>query len=61
MDKTADVSVFVLWLAGLYLWEHVFEGTLDPPDVTAQRREGQSVVGRTHYRYSLGHITLALL
>ncbi|XP_032769104.1 ribitol-5-phosphate xylosyltransferase 1 isoform X2 [Rattus rattus] len=36
---------------GLYLWEHVFEGTLAPADVTAQWREGQSVVGRTHYRY----------
>ncbi|XP_073756829.1 ribitol-5-phosphate xylosyltransferase 1 isoform X2 [Callorhinus ursinus] len=36
---------------GLYLWEHIFEGLLDPTDVTAQWREGNSVVGRTHYRY----------
>ncbi|KAF3826054.1 hypothetical protein GH733_006168, partial [Mirounga leonina] len=35
---------------GLYLWEHIFEGLLDPTDVTAQWREGNSVVGRTHYR-----------
>uniref|UniRef100_A0A8C8XAP1 Ribitol xylosyltransferase 1 n=1 Tax=Panthera leo TaxID=9689 RepID=A0A8C8XAP1_PANLE len=36
---------------GLYLWEHIFEGLLDPTDVTAQWREGNSVVGRTHYRW----------
>ncbi|KAK7810589.1 hypothetical protein U0070_022061 [Myodes glareolus] len=39
---------------GLYLWEHIFEGTLDPPDVTAQWREGQSIVGRTHYSFITG-------
>ncbi|OBS82211.1 hypothetical protein A6R68_23799 [Neotoma lepida] len=39
---------------GLYLWEHIFEGTLDPTDVTAQWREGQSVVGRTHYSFITG-------
>uniref|UniRef100_A0A8D0IPM0 Ribitol xylosyltransferase 1 n=1 Tax=Sus scrofa TaxID=9823 RepID=A0A8D0IPM0_PIG len=36
---------------GLYLWEHIFEGLLEPTDVTAQWREGNSVVGRTHYRW----------
>ncbi|KAI5225185.1 Ribitol-5-Phosphate Xylosyltransferase 1 [Manis pentadactyla] len=36
---------------GLYLWEHIFEGLLDPTDVTAKWREGNSVVGRTHYRW----------
>uniref|UniRef100_A0A8C9QKC2 RXYLT1 N-terminal domain-containing protein n=1 Tax=Spermophilus dauricus TaxID=99837 RepID=A0A8C9QKC2_SPEDA len=35
---------------GLYLWEHIFEGLLDPTDVTAQWREGKSIVGNTHYR-----------
>ncbi|XP_060226987.1 ribitol-5-phosphate xylosyltransferase 1 [Meriones unguiculatus] len=39
---------------GLYLWEHVFEGTLDPPDVTAQWREGQLIVGRTQYSFITG-------
>lgn len=56
MDKAADVSLFLLSSPGLYLWEHIFEGTLDPPDVTAQWREGQSIVGRTHYRYQLDNI-----
>ncbi|GAB1295624.1 Ribitol-5-phosphate xylosyltransferase 1 [Apodemus speciosus] len=49
---------------GLYLWEHIFEGTLDPTDVTAQRREGQSVVGRTHYSFLTGpavHLAVVLL
>ncbi|XP_026355903.1 ribitol-5-phosphate xylosyltransferase 1 isoform X2 [Ursus maritimus] len=39
---------------GLYLWEHIFEGSLDPTDVTAQWREGSSVVGRTHYSFITG-------
>ncbi|XP_034500053.1 ribitol-5-phosphate xylosyltransferase 1 isoform X2 [Ailuropoda melanoleuca] len=39
---------------GLYLWEHIFEGSLDPTDVTAQWREGNSVVGRTHYSFITG-------
>ncbi|KAM8800339.1 ribitol-5-phosphate xylosyltransferase 1 isoform 3-T3 [Rhynchonycteris naso] len=36
---------------GLYLWEHIFEGLLDPTAVTALWREGSSIVGSTHYRY----------
>nr|XP_045008689.1 ribitol-5-phosphate xylosyltransferase 1 [Jaculus jaculus] len=39
---------------GLYLWEHIFEGILDPPDVSAQWREGKSVVGRTQYSFITG-------
>ncbi|EPQ11098.1 Transmembrane protein 5 [Myotis brandtii] len=39
---------------GLYLWEHIFEGILDPTDVTAQWREGNSIVGRTHYSFITG-------
>ncbi|XP_012587723.1 PREDICTED: transmembrane protein 5 [Condylura cristata] len=38
---------------GLYLWEHVLGGPLDPADAKAQWREGELVVGRTHYRYLL--------
>uniref|UniRef100_A0A8C2VS67 Ribitol xylosyltransferase 1 n=1 Tax=Chinchilla lanigera TaxID=34839 RepID=A0A8C2VS67_CHILA len=43
---------------GLYLWEHIFEGSLDPPDVTAQWREGRSAVGRTHYSFITGPAVL---
>ncbi|KAF6340408.1 ribitol xylosyltransferase 1 [Rhinolophus ferrumequinum] len=39
---------------GLYLWEHIFEGLLEPTDVTAQWREGNSIVGRTHYSFITG-------
>lgn len=39
---------------GLYLWEHIFEGLLDPPDVTAQWREGKSTIGKTHYSFITG-------
>ncbi|XP_048661840.1 ribitol-5-phosphate xylosyltransferase 1 isoform X2 [Marmota marmota marmota] len=39
---------------GLYLWEHIFEGLLDPTDVTAQWREGKSIVGNTHYSFLTG-------
>ncbi|XP_020022818.2 ribitol-5-phosphate xylosyltransferase 1 isoform X1 [Castor canadensis] len=39
---------------GLYLWEHIFEGLLDPTDVTAQWREGKSIVGRTQYSFITG-------
>ncbi|XP_021097149.1 transmembrane protein 5 isoform X1 [Heterocephalus glaber] len=39
---------------GLYLWEHIFEGLLDSTDVTAQWREGKSIVGRTHYSFITG-------
>ncbi|XP_039721826.1 ribitol-5-phosphate xylosyltransferase 1 isoform X2 [Pteropus medius] len=39
---------------GLYLWEHIFEGLLDPTDVTAQWREGNSIVERTHYSFITG-------
>ncbi|XP_052609445.1 ribitol-5-phosphate xylosyltransferase 1 isoform X1 [Peromyscus californicus insignis] len=43
---------------GLYLWEHIFEGTLDPADVTAQWRGGYSIVGRTHYSFITGPAVL---
>nr|XP_019588024.1 PREDICTED: transmembrane protein 5 isoform X2 [Rhinolophus sinicus] len=39
---------------GLYLWEHIFGGLLEPTDVTAQWREGNSIVGRTHYSFITG-------
>ncbi|XP_062932056.1 ribitol-5-phosphate xylosyltransferase 1 isoform X2 [Cynocephalus volans] len=49
--KHFSVQIWGKAAIGLYLWEHIFEGSLDPTDVTAQWREGNSIVGRTHYRY----------
>ncbi|XP_006886111.1 PREDICTED: transmembrane protein 5 [Elephantulus edwardii] len=39
---------------GLYLWEHIFESLLDPADRTAQWREGNSILGRTHFSFITG-------
>ncbi|XP_037702881.1 ribitol-5-phosphate xylosyltransferase 1 isoform X1 [Choloepus didactylus] len=54
--RKTDLSVQIWGKAavGLYLWEHIFEGLLDPTDVTAQWREGNSVVGRTHFSFITG-------
>ncbi|XP_021571432.1 transmembrane protein 5 [Carlito syrichta] len=51
-----DLSVQIWGKAaiGLYLWEHVLEGLLDPTEVTAQWREGKSIVGRTCYSFITG-------
>ncbi|NWX16628.1 RXLT1 xylosyltransferase, partial [Aegotheles bennettii] len=35
---------------GLYLWQHIFEGHLQPADVTAQWREGSQTAGKTYFR-----------
>ncbi|XP_042555009.1 ribitol-5-phosphate xylosyltransferase 1 isoform X2 [Dipodomys spectabilis] len=51
-EKTNNsVQIWGKAAIGLYLWEHIFEGLLDPTDVTAQWREGKSTVGKTHFRY----------
>ncbi|XP_051856680.1 ribitol-5-phosphate xylosyltransferase 1 [Antechinus flavipes] len=39
---------------GLYLWQHIFEGLLEPADVTAQWREGNLRAGRTYFRFITG-------
>ncbi|XP_003798574.1 UDP-D-xylose:ribitol-5-phosphate beta1,4-xylosyltransferase [Otolemur garnettii] len=53
-----SVQIWSKAAIGLYLWEHIFEGLLDPTDVTAQWREGKSVVGRTHYSFITGPAVL---
>ncbi|KAM9073309.1 ribitol-5-phosphate xylosyltransferase 1 [Megaptera novaeangliae] len=52
--KDFHVQIWGKAAIGLYLWEHIFEGLLEPTDVTAQRREGNLVVGRTHYSFITG-------
>ncbi|XP_049638721.1 ribitol-5-phosphate xylosyltransferase 1 isoform X1 [Suncus etruscus] len=52
-----DLSHVQIWgkaAIGLYLWEHIFEGSLEPTDVTAQWREGSAVVGRIRYSFITG-------
>ncbi|XP_025946378.1 ribitol-5-phosphate xylosyltransferase 1 [Apteryx rowi] len=39
---------------GLYLWQHIFEGLLEPAAVTAQWREGSQKAGKTHFSFITG-------
>ncbi|XP_048357147.1 ribitol-5-phosphate xylosyltransferase 1 [Sphaerodactylus townsendi] len=39
---------------GLYLWEHIFEGPLEPADVTAQWREGSLKAGKSFFSFITG-------
>ncbi|NXW25661.1 RXLT1 xylosyltransferase, partial [Circaetus pectoralis] len=37
---------------GLYLWQHIFGGRLEPADVTAQWREGSQKAGKTCFSWA---------
>ncbi|KAM6437865.1 ribitol-5-phosphate xylosyltransferase 1 isoform 2-T2 [Liasis olivaceus] len=39
---------------GLYLWQHIFEGLLEPADISAQWREGSMKIGRSHFSFITG-------
>ncbi|XP_043349979.1 ribitol-5-phosphate xylosyltransferase 1 isoform X4 [Dermochelys coriacea] len=39
---------------GLYLWQHILEGLLEPADVPAQWREGTIKGGKTHFSFITG-------
>ncbi|NWZ21145.1 RXLT1 xylosyltransferase, partial [Asarcornis scutulata] len=39
---------------GLYLWQHIFEGHLEPADVTAPWREGSQKAGKTYFSFITG-------
>ncbi|MBN3319005.1 RXLT1 xylosyltransferase, partial [Atractosteus spatula] len=39
---------------GLYLWEHIFEGVLNPTDRAAQWREGAVQSGKIHFSFYTG-------
>ncbi|XP_038621236.1 ribitol-5-phosphate xylosyltransferase 1 [Tachyglossus aculeatus] len=55
-DEPADLRVQIWGKAaiGLYLWQHIFEGLLEPTDVKAQWREGSLKAGRTHFSFITG-------
>ncbi|XP_039198151.1 ribitol-5-phosphate xylosyltransferase 1 isoform X3 [Crotalus tigris] len=36
---------------GLYLWQHIFEGLLEPADIKAQWREGSIKIGKSYFSY----------
>ncbi|XP_054844939.1 ribitol-5-phosphate xylosyltransferase 1 [Eublepharis macularius] len=39
---------------GLYLWQHIFEGLLEPADVSAQWREGSLKAGKSFFSFITG-------
>ncbi|KYO47700.1 transmembrane protein 5 isoform A [Alligator mississippiensis] len=39
---------------GLYLWQHILEGLLEPADMTAQWREGSIKAGKTLFSFITG-------
>ncbi|XP_062990013.1 ribitol-5-phosphate xylosyltransferase 1 [Elgaria multicarinata webbii] len=39
---------------GLYLWQHIFEGLLEPADVSAQWREGSIKAGKSYFSFITG-------
>ncbi|XP_043349985.1 ribitol-5-phosphate xylosyltransferase 1 isoform X5 [Dermochelys coriacea] len=43
-----------LFYVGLYLWQHILEGLLEPADVPAQWREGTIKGGKTHFSFITG-------
>ncbi|XP_030404711.1 ribitol-5-phosphate xylosyltransferase 1 isoform X2 [Gopherus evgoodei] len=55
-QKQTDLKVQIWGKAaiGLYLWQHILEGLLEPADVTAQWREGSIKGGKTHFSFITG-------
>ncbi|KAK9399652.1 transmembrane protein 5 [Crotalus adamanteus] len=39
---------------GLYLWQHIFEGLLEPADIKAQWREGSIKIGKSYFSFITG-------
>ncbi|XP_034259576.1 ribitol-5-phosphate xylosyltransferase 1 isoform X3 [Pantherophis guttatus] len=39
---------------GLYLWQHIFEGLLEPADIKAQWREGSTKIGKSYFSFITG-------
>ncbi|ETE59683.1 Transmembrane protein 5 [Ophiophagus hannah] len=39
---------------GLYLWQHIFEGLLEPTDIKAQWREGSIKIGKSYFSFITG-------
>uniref|UniRef100_A0A6B2F9A2 Exostosin GT47 domain-containing protein n=1 Tax=Bothriechis nubestris TaxID=1766655 RepID=A0A6B2F9A2_9SAUR len=39
---------------GLYLWQHIFEGLLEPADIKAQWRKGSIKIGKSYFSFITG-------
>ncbi|KAM5173118.1 ribitol-5-phosphate xylosyltransferase 1 [Mantella aurantiaca] len=54
-----QVQIWSKAAIGNYLWQHVFEGQLEPSDVNAQWREGKLRTGRTEFSFITGSAVAA--
>ncbi|KAH0616641.1 hypothetical protein JD844_027915 [Phrynosoma platyrhinos] len=55
-EEQTDLKVQIWGKAaiGLYLWQHIFEGLLEPVDVSAQWREGSIKTGSSFFSFITG-------
>lgn len=44
------IHLSIIFFTGLYLWEHILEGPLNPTDKVAQWREGALQTGKIDFR-----------
>ncbi|XP_050991865.1 ribitol-5-phosphate xylosyltransferase 1 isoform X1 [Labeo rohita] len=52
--KTYKVQIWGKAAIGLYLWEHILEGPLNPPDKSSQWREGEIQSGKINFSFYTG-------
>ncbi|XP_029552657.1 ribitol-5-phosphate xylosyltransferase 1 isoform X1 [Salmo trutta] len=52
--KRYKVQIWGKAAIGLYLWEHILEGPLNPTDIQAQWREGEIQVGKIDFSFYTG-------
>ncbi|KAL0968492.1 hypothetical protein UPYG_G00267570 [Umbra pygmaea] len=52
--KRYKVQIWGKAAIGLYLWEHILEGSLTPTDLTAQWREGEIHAGKIDFSFYTG-------
>lgn len=52
--KTYKVQIWGKAAIGLYLWEHILEGSLNPSDKSSQWREGEIQSGKIHFSFYTG-------
>ncbi|XP_056622333.1 ribitol-5-phosphate xylosyltransferase 1 [Triplophysa dalaica] len=54
MPKRYKVQIWGKAAIGLYLWEHILEGPLNPPDRSSQWREGEIQSGKINFSFYTG-------
>ncbi|KAA0715118.1 UDP-D-xylose:ribitol-5-phosphate beta1,4-xylosyltransferase [Triplophysa tibetana] len=52
--KRYNVQIWGKAAIGLYLWEHILEGPLNPPDRSSQWREGEIQSGKINFSFYTG-------